>query len=84
MVTAVALDIGTLITPAAETEAKPAEAKPAEGEAEAKPAEENKTEPKTNGSRRRSKAPPSTGANGEQQASVEEDTEWIDIPESQH
>ncbi len=81
-VTAVALDIGTLITSTvAEAEAKSDE-KPAE--TEAKPAEEIKAEPKSNGSRRRSKAPPSTGANGEQQATVEEDTEWIDIPESQH
>ncbi len=70
------IPIGTPIV----AEEKAAEEKPAEETAaEAKPADEA---PKTNGSsRRRSKAPPS---NGEQQANVEEDTEWIDIPESKH
>jgi len=85
--TAVPIEIGTLITTTladAKSEEKPAE-QAAEAKAEEKPADgEIKAEPKTNGSRRRSKAPPSTAANGEQQASVEEDTEWIDIPESQH
>ncbi len=43
---------------------------------------EVKPEPKGNGSRRRSKPPPSAETEG----TVEEDgnTEWIDIPESQH
>jgi hypothetical protein len=82
--TPVGIEIGTLITSTiaeAKSEEKPAET----AKAEDKPGEEMKAEPKSNGGgRRRSKAPPSNGATGEQQASVEEDTEWIDIPESQH
>lgn len=76
-----------ILADAPKIEEKPAEEKPAEeAKLEEKPAGdlELKAEPKTNGGtpRRRSKAPPA--ANGEQQANVEEDTEWIDIPESQH
>ncbi len=64
------------------------EAKPEE-KAEDKPAEpaeaaaaHSENEPKTNGSTRKSRKPP---AAGETAAQFEEgDTEWIDIPESQH
>jgi hypothetical protein len=54
-------------------DAPPPEAPAAEAAAEVKP------ESKGNGSRRRSKAPPA-----ETQMTVEEDPEWIEIPESKH
>jgi hypothetical protein len=61
--------------PKPEAEAQPAEAAPEPAKTEPK----SERPPKTNGSTRKSKRPPTTA---ETQANVEEDPEWIEIPES--